>query len=44
MAEEAQRRVETALSNFVDEVEKTHLRQMQVINRDSQIFLCNKVT
>lgn len=29
-AEEAQHRVQTALSNFVDDIEKTKLRQMQV--------------
>lgn len=31
MAEEAQRRVESALSNFVDELEKAQLRKMQVL-------------
>jgi hypothetical protein len=30
MAEDAQRRVESALSNFVDEIEKSNLRKMQV--------------
>ena len=30
MAEEAQRKVESALSNFVDELEKSNLRKMQV--------------
>lgn len=31
MAEEAQRKIETALSDFVDEIERSHLRQMQVV-------------
>lgn len=30
MAEDAQRRVESALSSFVDEIEKSNLRKMQV--------------
>lgn len=30
MAEEAQQRVETAVSNFVDDIERGHLRRMQV--------------
>ena len=29
-AEEAQQRVEKALSDFVDDIEKSNLRQMQV--------------
>ena len=32
MAEDAQRRVESALSGFVDDLEKSHLRKMQVIH------------
>lgn len=31
MAEEAQTRIQNALSKFVDEIDKSHLRGMQVI-------------
>lgn len=29
-AEDAQRRVQTAFTDFVDDIEKSHLRKMQV--------------